>query len=697
MADEKKSSIYDNGSSSELDEYGVWVTSEPTDVSSDKLADDNLTDLEAELGTLEAQPLDEAGDDLEMSFDMLDLPEEEELQEELNVEDILAEDDGSTDDAILLDESPEESIGLEETSVSDVKKILPVDASASAEEPEQPISLTEAVDHAPVEEKPAEYHGNTTEVFIENFLDDSPFDDDEEIPATQEEKEKLDEATPAETPLSREETVVIAETSDKTDSEDTDDLIGEVPFDVEAALAEAGIPFEAETPVEKAETPVAAAEEPIVEAETPVEVAEEPTVEAETPVEKAEEVPVEAVEEPTVEAETPVEKVEESQKMEIAPNLSTELLLRIAEELSSIRKELTSLKHDFLEHRRKKAESETIPTEELLDLSAEESKPIIEEPEPVHSGGFFDDSGDEKIALTGDELDNILLSADFTEEAGTEVTEDFGIVIEEESIETEVNAEAGEEPIIDPEKDSEELQKLREEGVMVTITRAPEDTSLLETEEISHDEEDVGIEKNLDLSDAVIDEPELQVIENPVQEPVLEGISFDDSSLDMGDEAIEEALEEPEVEIPPPSSEEPTLEIPESVEPAAYEEPAQPVVEEALEEPEAEIPPPSEEPTLEIPESVEPAAYEEPTQPVVEEATPSESIAEDKEPEEASPVEVAAEAAAKIPSSIKDELKTVLSYMDQLLESLPEEKIEEFASSKYFDTYKKLFAELGIV
>jgi hypothetical protein len=34
--------------------------------------------------------------------------------------------------------------------------------------------------------------------------------------------------------------------------------------------------------------------------------------------------------------------------------------------------------------------------------------------------------------------------------------------------------------------------------------------------------------------------------------------------------------------------------------------------------------------------------------------------------------------------------------MDQLLESLPEEKIEEFAQSEYFDTYKKLFKELGL-
>ena len=46
---------------------------------------------------------------------------------------------------------------------------------------------------------------------------------------------------------------------------------------------------------------------------------------------------------------------------------------------------------------------------------------------------------------------------------------------------------------------------------------------------------------------------------------------------------------------------------------------------------------------------------------------------------------------------LKEELKSVLSYMDQLLESLPDEKIEEFARSEYFETYKKLFKELGIV
>ena len=50
-----------------------------------------------------------------------------------------------------------------------------------------------------------------------------------------------------------------------------------------------------------------------------------------------------------------------------------------------------------------------------------------------------------------------------------------------------------------------------------------------------------------------------------------------------------------------------------------------------------------------------------------------------------------------IPSHLKEELKTVLFYMDQLLEALPDDKIEEFAQSEYYDTYKKLFKELGLV
>ena len=52
--------------------------------------------------------------------------------------------------------------------------------------------------------------------------------------------------------------------------------------------------------------------------------------------------------------------------------------------------------------------------------------------------------------------------------------------------------------------------------------------------------------------------------------------------------------------------------------------------------------------------------------------------------------------ASSIPGNLQKEIKSVLSYMDQLLENLPEEKIAEFAQSEQFETYKKLFKELGL-
>lgn len=50
-----------------------------------------------------------------------------------------------------------------------------------------------------------------------------------------------------------------------------------------------------------------------------------------------------------------------------------------------------------------------------------------------------------------------------------------------------------------------------------------------------------------------------------------------------------------------------------------------------------------------------------------------------------------------VPDKLKQDVKSVLLYLDQLLASLPEEKIEEFASSEYYDTYKKLFEDLGLL
>ncbi|MCQ2604510.1 MAG: hypothetical protein MJ215_05655 [Spirochaetia bacterium] len=46
---------------------------------------------------------------------------------------------------------------------------------------------------------------------------------------------------------------------------------------------------------------------------------------------------------------------------------------------------------------------------------------------------------------------------------------------------------------------------------------------------------------------------------------------------------------------------------------------------------------------------------------------------------------------------LKEEVRSVLAYLDQLLESLPDSKIQEFAHSRQFVTYRKLFQKLELI
>jgi hypothetical protein len=53
-------------------------------------------------------------------------------------------------------------------------------------------------------------------------------------------------------------------------------------------------------------------------------------------------------------------------------------------------------------------------------------------------------------------------------------------------------------------------------------------------------------------------------------------------------------------------------------------------------------------------------------------------------------------AEASMPETLRRDIASVLAYMDELLESLPEAKIAEFAQSEQFTLYKRVFKELGI-
>jgi hypothetical protein len=277
------------------------------------------------------------------------------------------------------------------------------------------------------------------------------------------------------------------------------------------------------------------------------------------------------------------------QKTRNAGDLSTQLLMKIAEELSSIRDELSSLKQELYQ-----------------------SKHPAVEPEEQNVGGFFDEEEDEKIALTGDELNTILNTADFTAEAGAsdqeEVFEsepldlieemdaesseapdfseqllepdvaffagidaamedlpaiDDSFIFPAENMEIPPDMEMSEELEIPPEMEiSPELEMLRENGVepMTSLSEdidfleeIPADTNLpfldlleddsltpSDTSSVENSSFDTSLDdsssfddgSSFDFEDAVIEEPDLkgELKENPIEEPSLDNLSLE---LDM--------------------------------------------------------------------------------------------------------------------------------------------------------------------
>ena len=389
-------------------------------------------------------------------------------------------------------------------------------------------------------------------------------------------------------------------------------------------------------------------------------------------------------------------------------------MLKIADELSSIRGELVSLKVQIGDVMRSAAPP-AIKAADSLPEEAEESAP----------GGFFDEEEDETIALTGDELDNILNTADFTEEIAeaeepidieaealaaesTEIQEsslldetllpesgDYassaeGVTKAEPAIEevrlgqSDSVDEIGLEPL---EPEAAELNLVVQEGV-TPMTAAPEDTSYLESGE-SIDADAMTLD-GAPLGNEPLVEPDLSDfgLETEETEPRLEI-----------DEELPLAANEPDSFI-----EELTLGI-ETGPGYAAEESA--VDAEFLEPiPEIEEPDFSDinlhEEGFDTSERIDvlPEAVEE-TLPLEEEEDLVLEVEQEGSTEPGSPPVALPEVPVPEPSDdgnrLKAEIKSVLSYLDKLLDSLPEEKIEEFANSEYFDTYKKLFEELGLV
>ncbi|WP_273065217.1 hypothetical protein [Treponema berlinense] len=346
----------------------------------------------------------------------------------------------------------------------------------------------------------------------------------------------------------------------------------------------------------------------------------------------------------------------------------TAIFSQIVTELSSLKNEIASLKNEF----------ETLKNEkqpENLKLESNDSG----------NEGFFSNSDeDDTIALSKDEMDNILNTADI---AQAEKTEEI------------------QENISEPEELSSEEPEFKEE---------PEATD--ETENLFGSADDVA-----DISDEDIlsDDDFAMEFENAqpenIEEPTLDDVDYtnisketdlpEEISVPKNDDILVESsptdlLETKDSENEGKNSSDSFDEDPfelSAVEPSISET----LTDEKLdylsktpEEAEQNVNP---EEVLELPESEETENAKENESAEEVETEKTEATQENiSEPEELSSEEPETKESKDISDDLKTEIKSVLSYMDQLLENLPENKIAEFAQSEQFDTYKKLFKELGL-
>lgn len=400
--------------------------------------------------------------------------------------------------------------------------------------------------------------------------------------------------------------------------------------------------------------------------------------------------------EPEIEEETVTEEIVQAEDKPVIEEAAMsaagqQILQQLMGELTSLKNEIKDLKS------------------ELTDLKSQESEISIESPAEEENTGFFTDGGDDDtIALSGDELDNILNSAEFLEEtASTEETEDTTSTVTEESIiidqiDEPVISKVTEEEIAEPEVIAEPEEIAEPEPEIKTVSNGQFATTIDEDvfsdnsifEEPADDNviiEDPVIEESI-TEEADIEKTEEITAENEISEelpdeieiPRIEDISSDseilvsdDSSLTIDTTGIDD-----EITISPIDE---MFEDDTSIESNLTSDKLSYISEDKDNPVKTDSPAEESIGDLDLPS---PSLDDIDEEPVIEETLIEEPI-ESKVISEPAPN-------GEIPGDLKQEIKSVLSYMDQLLENLPEEKISEFAQSEHFVTYKKLFQELGL-
>ncbi|MBP5358185.1 MAG: hypothetical protein J6Y69_03245 [Treponema sp.] len=325
------------------------------------------------------------------------------------------------------------------------------------------------------------------------------------------------------------------------------------------------------------------------------------------------------------------------------------LMNQIANELSTLKEEIKELKLEFDELRKNGFSSGT-------DNDASASIPAPE----AETGFFGDEDDDDTIALSGDELSNILSTAEFTAQNDSNDTNILGSIEEAPAVPDHDYDNAQNGLSMDYSDDNLQEPDLNSVDVNSDSISLPDEISLPKND---YEMEETA-QNNIEPLDRQVD--------NSITEDNFEYLSEDPNTISQEDEKLETGI-----------SEEPVR--------AVFDDWQNPNEDSAAEETA------SDETAFASGEIEEPTVVE----PTFDEPEPADSIVDIPSQEEDTMEEVndtvtPSSSISSIPEDMKQEIKSVLSYMDQLLESLPEDKIEEFARSEQFATYKKLFNELGL-
>ena len=613
----------------DLEEYGVWVKAGPEDV--DENEGESLFGL---------SDLDEEAAEDSFADETTLTNEEEDLLADLEESNPEEEGTDSLESLDLEDDDLSfEGLDLPEPSVEDDLSDLSVDSGADDDD----FSLDLSEDEVEVEID----SGETSEDGIEEMSIESL--------DTLMEDEGLDMASIPSGEQDEFEDIVVEDDDEPTATEE----LPELEFEDEQPT------LEAETSFEEIEL-----EEPSFEGESleeeSIELGGEPLPSPESLEEDFDD--ISAVE---ASMTSPVSSPASS-KFGEPSEADGRVLATIEEELASIKSELHQLRAELASFRSGEIPSPEPQPVETAEEASDETGP-----------GFFDEDEDETIALTGDELDNILKTSEFTEETGKpsdyedfDLSTDFG--------DSDILGEG--EDLIPEGMEMAEPSDLEEEG----IETAPVDLDLGGTEELPMDESPIeeitleDIESETGASEELtLGSEDIPAVELPDEE--LLGGDDDEvaalAEMDIETElaGIDELKDEPEGEEM--VVEEKAPEQPSDVEEESIEIDLSGLDEGSLGEPEELM-----EDDLDMgPEGSTKEADED-----------LGALEMETEPEPAAPSAATTEGGKALPADLEGEIRSVLTYMDQLLEALPDDKIQEFARSEHFEVYKRLFEELGL-